>query len=921
MANSRAMSSAAALGTAGLEVGALRVEYQRDPLGIDAPAPRLSWKLAASSRGVLQTAYQLRVAEDPGALERGESLSFDSGVVRSGQSTWIPYGGTALQSRSRYYWQVQVWDNHHRCSGWSQPAFWEMGLLREADWRARWVTPDLATDPFRKAPVPMLRTAFVVHGKVVRARAYVTALGLYELHLNGAQVGDQLFTPGWTSYAHRLQYQTYDVTGMLKQGPNAVGALLGDGWYRGTLGAVTHERCRFGERLALLAQLEISYEDGRTEIIVTDSSWRAAAGPIVAAELYDGEVYDARLERPGWTDANFDDHDWVAVQVLVPSVGALIATAGPPVRRIAALTPTRIVKTPRGVTVADMGQNMVGWVRLRVRGAAGTTITLRHAEILTGDGEIYSENLRAAQQTVQYTLKGIGEEVFEPHFTFQGFRYVAVEGYPGEIEPGNMTGVVIHSDMDPIGTFETSCPLIDQLQHNILWSQKGNFLDVPTDCPQRNERLGWTADAQIFCATAAFNMDVTGFFAKWLGDVAAEQTPAGAIPWVVPDVIHQFPMNRWQPKSTEMIEAAGAAGWSDAAVVIPWRLYLAYGDTGILRAQYPSMARWVEYQRQRAGDDFIWSDEFQFGDWLDFFSTAKSTYFGSTSTDLIATAYFAHSVDLLRRAAEVLGRNDDAARYAVLFANVSQAFHARYVTHNGQVGEGTQTAYVLALEFDLLPESMRPLAARHLAEDVRTRGHLTTGFLGTPHLLNVLSRFGYLDEAYRLLNRREFPSWLFPVTRGATTIWERWDGIRPDGSLQNPRMNSFNHYAYGAVGEWMYRVMAGLDVDAGAPGYAHSLVRPMPGGGLTHVSATLQTRYGMLSAAWEIAGGTFQLTAVIPANTRGTICLPRAAGQRVLEGEQPLTDGNGILGHSSQGDHVRVEVGSGRYCFSYPWRL
>jgi alpha-L-rhamnosidase len=566
-----------------------------------------------------------------------------------------------------------------------------------------------------------------------------------------------------------------------------------------------------------------------------------------------------------------------------------------------------VFRTPAGDIVADMGQNMVGWVRLAAQGPAGTTVTLRHAEVLDKQGNFYTENLRGAKATARYTLKGGAREVFEPHFTFFGFRYVAVDGYPGELTPENLTGVVIHSDMPVTGRFETSNPMINQLQSNIAWGQKGNFLDVPTDCPQRDERLGWTGDAQVFARTAAFNMDVAGFFTKWLGDVAADQYPDGRVPHVIPDVLTTF---GGQP-------AGGSAAWGDAAVVIPWTIYLTYGDTRVLERQYPSMARWVEFERTRAGDDLIWDGDPHFGDWLAF-ATTRSDYPGATTgKDLIATAFFAHSTELMERTALVLGRKDDAARYGELFERIKGAFLREFVTPNGRVGENTQTAYVLALEFDLLPDGLRAQSAGRLAREVRERGHLTTGFAGTPYLCHVLARYGYLKEAYLLLNRREYPSWLYPVTQGATTIWERWDGQKPDGSFQDPSMNSFNHYAYGAIGDWMYRVMAGLEIDPAAPGYKHVIVRPQPGGGLTSVKATHETMYGPASSEWTLDGGQFELVVTVPPNARATVRLPMAQLAGVTESGQALATGPGIAAVRQDGEAVVAEIGSGRYRFAY----
>jgi alpha-L-rhamnosidase len=483
---------------------------------------------------------------------------------------------------------------------------------------------------------------------------------------------------------------------------------------------------------------------------------------------------------------------------------------------------------------------------------------------------------------------------------------VAIDGYPGELTLESVTGVVIHSDIRPMGEFETSSQLINQLQRNIVWGQKGNFLDVPTDCPQRDERLGWTGDAQVFARTASFNMDVAAFFTKWLKDVAADQYENGSIPYVIPDVLGS-------PEKP----AGGSAGWADAAVIIPWTIYLSYGDKRILAEQYNSMVRWVEYMRTRAGDDYIWDGDFHFGDWLAFASTTPDYPGATTGKDLIATAFFAHSTDLLQRTAHILGKPEDEARYSKLFSEIKSAFRREFVTEDGRVGENTQTAYALALQFELLPADLRPVAAKRLAREVRERRHLTTGFLGTPYLCHVLTHYGYLDEAYLLLNRDEYPSWLYPVKQGATTIWERWDGQKPDGSFQDKGMNSFNHYAYGAIGEWMYRVMAGIEIDEAVPGYKHILIQPRPGGGFRSVKASHKTMYGKVSSSWKLGDTTFELAVEIPPNTRATVRLPKAQLANVMEGGQPLSRENGITGERQEGDFVVLEIGSGAYRFTY----
>ncbi|MGC1617908.1 MAG: family 78 glycoside hydrolase catalytic domain, partial [Candidatus Acidiferrum sp.] len=797
-----------------LEATHLRCEYKVNPLGIDVAKPRFSWELSTAEKGAMQTSYEVRVAASEAELTKGKGV-WESGKQSSDASTQVEYAGPALGTERIYYWDVRVADNHGHVSDWSKPAHWEMGLLEPADWKVKWITPNLDEDEAKSNPSPMLRSEFSLKKKVERARLYATAMGLYELSLNGKRVGDQYFTPGWTAYDFRYQYQTYDVTSMLKSGENSIGARLGDGWFRGRLAWGTM-RNSYGTKLALLAQLVITYTNGTQEIVGTDDKWKAATGAILESDIYNGETYDARLERTGWNEAGYNDAEWKGVTVIEAPNAKLVAPAGPTVKEIEEVKPVKVFRTPAGDTVLDMGQNMVGWMRFRLTAPAGTTVTLRHAEVLDKEGNFYTENLRSAKETIRYTSKGAGTETFEPHFTFQGFRYVAVSGWPGEVKPEDFTGVVVHSAMERTGTFETSNPMLNQLEHNIIWGQKGNFVDVPTDCPQRDERLGWTGDAEVFAPTASFNFDTAGFYTKWLKDVALDQEDDGAVPFVIPNVLSH---------KTRKGESA-AAGWADVSVVVPWTVYQAFGDKRILETQYPSMKAWVEYMRHQAGESYLWNTGFSFGDWLAF-ATTESDYPGATTDkDLIQTAYFARSTELLAKTAQVLGKNDDAAEYAALEDKITSAFQREFVTPNGRLASNTQTAYALALAFGLLPESERAEAAARLAADVRKFGHLTTGFLGTPLLCQTLSDYGYLDEAYMLLNHKEYPSWLYPVTKGATTIWERWDGIKPDGTFQSPSMNSFNHYAYGAIGDWMYRVVAGIELDESVPGYKHIFLQP-----------------------------------------------------------------------------------------------
>ena len=886
----------------------LRCEYKVDPMGIDVEKPRLSWHIVSPERGVVQSAYEIRAAGSVKDLKSGKNLLWNSGKVESDRSVHVVYGGPALHSGQRVYWQVRVWDDHGKRSAWSDPAYWEMGLLSPTDWKAEWIEAKIKEDVSKSNPAHMFRKEFTLKDGIVSARAYVTCHGLYEMELNGERVGDQVFTPGWTAYYARIQYQTYDITPLLKTGKNAVGVTVGDGWYRGHIG-FRGQRNTYGEDLALLVQIQIKYSDGTTEIIGTDGSWKASTGPILMSDIYDGETYDARLEKQGWSQPDYDDSDWVGVRVVDHPKDILVAPLGPPVRKIEEIKPVEIITTPKGELVVDMGQNMVGWVRLKVKGPAGTEVTLRHAEVLDKEGNFYTKNLRAAKQTDKFILKGEGTEIFEPHFTFHGFRYVEVKGFPGELTLDNLTGIVIHSDIERVGTFECSNPMINQLQHNIIWGQKGNFLDVPTDCPQRDERLGWTGDAQVFARTACFNHDVAGFYTKWMKDFIYDQQAEGQIPHVIPDVLSINSGHKGHSAS---------AGWADAAVVVPWTVYLCYGDTRILEQQYDCMKKWVDYQVMRAGDSYFWNKDFTFGDWLAF-NTNRSDYPGATTDkDFITQAYFIRSTDLLSRIAKILGKTEDAKKYADILQKAKKVFVDEFLTPNGRLSPNTQTAYSLALRFDLLPEAFKEKAAKRLADDVNKFKHITTGFLGASHVCHALSENGYLDEAYMLLMRKKYPSWLYPITKGATTIWERWDGIKPDGSFQNPGMNSFNHYAYGAIGEWLYQVVAGIDIDERNPGYKHILIQPHPGDELDYAKASTMTSYGRVAAGWKKSENELTVRVVIPANTTATVKLPGATLERVTESGKPLGKVKGVKSSTQQGEMVILEVGSGNYEFKYP---
>ncbi len=887
--------------TAQVSVKNLLCENRANPIAIDNTQPRLTWVLESPKRNTQQAAYEVRVGTQAATLEKSNTLVWSSGKVTSDQSAYVTYAGKPLASGKKYYWQVRVWDNYGNASAWSSVAFWQMGMLKSTDWKAQWIQVGYEGDSVN-SPSPLMRKTFSTKKKILSATAFITAHGMYEAHINGQRVGDAYLTPGWTAYKKRLQYQVYDVTSLVKSGDNAVGVALGSGWFRTPL-AWSGNKNIYGKETALLFQMDITYTDGTTESVVSDGTWKSSTGAIRFSELYDGEIYDAREDKAGWATFQYDDKNWSNTVVKDHSKDILIATYNEPVRKHETFKPLSIFKTPAGEQVIDFGQNVVGWVQVKVKGKAGDKITLSHAEVLDKKGNFYTENMRAAKTQNTFVLRGGVEETFEPHFTFQGFRYIRVEGWNGDIKPENFTAVALYSDMQPTGEFSSSNALLNQLQHNIQWGQKGNFLDVPTDCPQRDERLGWTGDAQAFSRTATFNMHAHNFFAKWLKDVAADQLPTGSVPHVIPNVLGKG--------------EAGSTGWADVATIIPWNMYLAYGDKQILADQYPSMKAWVGYMQDSSVNN-LWNKGFHFGDWL-FYSIGDDRDGKSAITDkyLIAQCFYAHSTQLLINAAQVLGKTEDVATYTNLLKKIKAAFLNEYSTPTGRLVSSSQTAYVLALNFDMLPESLRPQAAERLAENIKSYNyHLTTGFLGTPYLCHVLNRFGYTDIAYQLLLQETYPSWLYPVKMGATTIWERWDGIKPDSTFQSASMNSFNHYAYGAIGDWMYRVMAGIDTDEKGVGYKRIVIKPHIGGKLTKTEASLMTYYGKIRSAWNIVQDKLIFDVDIPVNTKAMVYIPARATATIRESGRILTEAKDVVMKGQEGNYWIVEVGSGTYRFT-----
>ena len=722
-----------------------------------------------------------------------------------------------------------------------------------------------------------------------------TALGVYQFFLNGKKVGEDELTPGWTSYKKHLCYQTYNVSSMLKKGKNELRAMLGAGWYKGKMGFLK-QRNNYGDRTAFLMQLSVKYTDGRREVFCTDESWVGTDGPITFAEIYDGEHYVAQKEIGS-------DTEWRKVSTVTFPKKGLTAQSGSKVAVIEELPAQRLFCTPEGDMVLDFGQNLTGRVKFQVTAEAGQKVHLKCFETLDAAGNVYTKNLRTAAQEICYSCRGNGLEQYHPYFTFMGFRYVQILAWPGQPHVKDFTAQVLHSRMERTGSFFCSHPLVNQLQHNILWGMKGNFLDIPMDCPQRDERVGWTGDAQVFCRTACYLADTYTFFRKWLKDVKADQTPEGGVPHVVPDIVSGREENDWLLRQG----THSAAAWADAAVIIPWTLYLVYGDKIILVEQYESMRKWIEFMREHAQNN-IWNYKLQFGDWVAL-DAEEGSYFGATPNDLTCTAYYAYSTRLFSKIAGILGRADDEKEYAQLYGKIVRKFRNTFFLPDGTMTAQTQTAHILALYFDLVPEQYREATIKRLVELLHQNdGHLVTGFVGTTYFCHALSRNGHVKEAYELLLKEDFPSWLYSVKMGATTVWEHWDGIKPDGTMWSPDMNSFNHYAYGAVGDWLYRVVLGIEVDERDPGYHHIIISPMTGDAFTWAEGEFDSRYGRVAVAWKKIGEkVYALTVTIPHNTYGDIYLE--------EGAQVLEEGGLVF--TEETTSCKATCGSGQWMITY----
>ena len=841
-----------------VEIQAVTFEHHRENLGIGESAPRISWSFKGDAKDWTQLSYDIEVSRS--LVNSGEPSIFQ---VKSSESVLVPWPTTILQSRELAKVRVRAAGSNDVSTPWSEEITIETGLLTREDWTATLIGAEKVKSPSGALRPALFRKDFKVEEKVRSARLYLTSQGAYEPHINGVRLGDHVLAPGWTSYNHHLNYQTFDVTSHLNSGENVIGVEVGEGWFSTRLGWHGGNRNIYGDRLAVLAQLEIELEDGKSMTINSDKSWKSSVGPRIASEIYDGETYDASQEAKGWSASSFDDKHWSTVQHLDFPTAKLQSPTGPPVRKTQVVKPEKIFNSPKGHTVVDFGQNLVGWLKVNISGAKGHTIKFTHTEVLE-HGEVATRPLRDCKATDHLILSG-DPVSWEPAFTFHGFRYVQIDNWPGEIKEGAIEAVVLHTDMQQTGWFKCSNDMVNKLHQNIQWGMRGNFVSIPTDCPQRDERLGWTGDIQVFSPTASFLYNTSGMLSSWLKDLAAEQIHDynGITPLVVPNILKpDFSMPQ--------------AAWGDVAVILPLDLYTAFGDKNILREQYTSMKKWLEQGIPRQANG-LWNPKIhQLGDWLD--PDAPPSEPGKAKTDphLVANAYLAHISAIMAKVSEILGFKEDFERYTAEATKIKKLFQAEYMTASGRLAPDTMTSLSLALTYDLFPTPIqKTAAAERLADIVRAaRFRISTGFVGTPLICPALSRNGHAQLAYRMLLETKCPSWLYPITMGATTMWERWDSMLPDGSVNPGEMTSFNHYALGSVGAWLHSTVGGISPADGGEGWRVVRFEPIPGGKVTNAEVAYEGPYGRVECAWKIEDGRFVMTAKVPPNSKAEVKLP-----------------------------------------------
>ncbi|MCD8353794.1 MAG: glycoside hydrolase family 78 protein [Clostridiales bacterium] len=896
-----------------LTLSHLMVNGLTEPVGI-RDSIELSWALESDQRNVIQTGYQIQLWE-------ARTLLYDSGSVPSRQSAHVSLAWD-WKSITRYTLRVRSAAGDER-SQWAETNF-VTAFQTPEEWRGSFRSAEPEEDKDQSYGT-LLRRRFTISKAVKEAWLVCSAHGIYHAFLNGRAVSPDELAPGWTSYHKHLRYQTYEVTSLLRQGENALGVMLGAGWYKGMMG-YKHTRNNYGTRTAFGGQLLLRYTDDTEEWVCTDEGWKGSRGPVLFSEIYDGEVYDARLqggaqprkcrltaEQPGWTEPGFDDSGWRVTEPVPQPVETLIPQQGCPVREMDCVSPVRLFTTPAGERVIDFGQNMAGWCAFTVENATpGDVAELLFFETLDAEGNVYTENLRGIRPRVRYICKGEAREQFRPLFTFQGFQYAQIISWPGVPKLEQFQGRVVYSAMEETASFLCSDPRLNQLWHNILWGMKGNFIDLPTDCPQRDERLGWTGDVVAFAPTSCLLMNTDAFYRKWLADVRADQFANGAVPHVVPDLLTGHMEGDWL---LDQDVQGGASGWGDVAVLLPWALYLAYGDKTVLAEQMDSMLRWLDFL-ERHSEGCLFRFGAQFGDWLALDAAPPSSgtsgaaplpagsYKGATPDEYCSAAYYCYVTRLVGKMLRVLGRETEAEALERRAQALTADFQRRFFTSDGRLTVPTQTAHVLALRFDLVPEAWKPQVVQGLKDLLaQSGGHLTTGFLGTPHIAPALSENGCLEEAYALLLKEDCPGWLYQVKAGATTVWEHWDGKKPDGTMWSADMNSFNHYAYGSIGEWMLRTIGGLELDENRPGYEHFFIRPQIGGGLECVEISCRSSYGEIAIKWRKNGDVVTLEAVIPPNTSAEI--------QLVQAREVLDDGGLVFAED------QAHAGSGRWRVRY----
>jgi alpha-L-rhamnosidase len=880
-----------ALANAAVQLDRLRCEYLNNPLGIDALKPELSWVLRSDDRGQRQTAYQVLVASTPESLQQDKGDLWDSGKVASDQSTFVVYAGKPLTSHLRCHWKVRVWDKDGQPSAWSQPAFWTMGILQPNEWHGKWLsyTKEVPCEGtwVQKAPSPVFRKTFEVKQPIRSATVNVCGLGFYEMHLNGNKVGDHVLDPSFTRYDKRALYVTYDVTKQLKQGLNAIGAMLGNGWYN------SHTRCVWDfdkapwrDKPRLLVELRIELADGSVKTVVTDDTWRATIGPVVRDAIRNGEVYDARRELPGWDTPNYDDANWGSVEVVSSPKGALRAQMMPSAKVTQIVKPVSVKEPKPGVFVVDMGQNLAGWTQMKVSGPAGASVSLKQGERLAQDGTVDSaglaQHVKAGPfQTDTYILKGQGEETFEPHFTYHGFQYVEVTGFPGKPTVDNFRAMVVHTDFDKAGIFACSNELLNTIQKHTIWSYRSNFVDgYPTDCPHR-EKNGWTGDAQLAAEQAMYNFDNNAAYRKWMNDLKDEQQANGNLPGIVPTSGWGYAWGNGPP-------------WDSATVLIPWYLYLYQGDVRVLAEHYDGMKRYVDFMTSRAKDHLI---SFGLGDWV----PAKTT----TPELVTSSGYYYADAVIVAKTAALLGKTEDAKKYGDLAESIRQAFNKQLYKGDGIYANGSQTSLSCAVYQGFAEPSQKARVIAQLVANVeRANNHLDVGILGAKYLFHVLSDNGRNDVAYRIATRTTAPSYGDWIRRGSTTLWEDWG----DGA-------SRNHIMFGDISAWFHQNLGGLNVDPKMPGFKHSIIRPQPVGDLTWAKSQHETQFGTLSCHWQIKPEGLSMNVVIPANTTATVYVPAAKAEAVTEGGKPAAQTTGVKFVRFEDGYAVFDVGSGKYDF------